>query len=931
VETSEQQRRSAVGQFAQTLADKKFDFDAIDIVDMLWLAQFIEPGTIVRAETPAPPKVEASPATIVTASTIDETALNLYPNDSLPRPTTASSSQLAAKPQAQGVPFSVPAAPALRTRIDLARSLRPLMRKVPSRSRFDLDEDATVTRIAETSVWMPVVQARQERWLELDLVVEASKTTVIWERAIAELNHLVEYQGAFRSVRTWRLDAQSGKVELFPRWRDGAVKLGPPPESASNQRSHTPGELIDPSGRRLIWLVTDCISLLWRQDLIYKTILNWAKKQPIAIVQMFPENLWSRTSLRDGHIVRLSALAPELPTAQLAIEGLPQRFEQRSRTDLVTVPIVTLEAGSMSAWARVAAGLGDTRTPGRTFDREFIRKQAGRSPADRAGRSPQQQRTAESRVALFRSTTSRTVQQLANLMAAAPVSLPVIDLLREAFRADFVEEVQQSHVAEVLLSGLLRRCDTAEEAVCRYEFFGDDSSDPIDRVRDILLGDASLSKTVEVLDVLSAAICRKLNSSVKSFEALLGELPTESGDRQDAILPFAKVGLDVLRRLGGKYAELAQRHASLVLGQVVVNDFPLEDLEYEVAKFINFPALQTCEYESATIIAILEHFDLDDRTEFSGTTPSSNPNLSNMNLSSANLSEVNLSQSNLSASILREADLSRSNLSASIFREADLSRSDLSASILREADLSRSNLSEANLYGADLSNANISNADLSRSDLSGVNLRGADLSRSDLSNANISGADLSGSNFSASILRGADLSGSNFSASILRGADLSQSYCSNADLSGADLSNADLSGADLSNADLSGVDLSNADLSRADLSRVDFSGVDLSRVNFSRADLSNADLSGMDLSRVRFSGADLSNADLSNADLSNADLSNADLSNADLSNADLSNADLSNADLSRVDLGNVDLSGADLNGANFSGTDLSDTHVSDDI
>ncbi len=94
------------------------------------------------------------------------------------------------------------------------------MRKVPSQTRFDLDEDATVSRIAETEVWMPVVRPRQERWLELDLVVEASKTTVIWERAIAELNHLAEYQGAFRAVRTWRLSVNAGKVQLFPRWND---------------------------------------------------------------------------------------------------------------------------------------------------------------------------------------------------------------------------------------------------------------------------------------------------------------------------------------------------------------------------------------------------------------------------------------------------------------------------------------------------------------------------------------------------------------------------------------------------------------------------------------------------------------------------------------------------------------------------------------
>ncbi len=607
METPQQQRRSAVGQFAQAVADSKLDFDAIDIIDMLWLAQFIEPGEALW-ELPLEPVTLETTATIAPAPPIDTTTLNLYTNEPTPaktQPTTSAPEQ----PKPKGTPFSVPAAPALRTRIDLARSLRPLMRKVPSSTRFDLDEDATVTRIAETEVWMPVVQSRPERWLELDLVVEDSKTTVIWERAIAELNHLAEYQGAFRSVRTWRLSAAAGKVQLFPRWRDGAVN----PKGAS--RPHTPGELIDPTGRRLIWLVTDCTSLLWRQDLIYKTISDWAMTQPIAIMQMFPEAFWSRTSLRDGHIVRLSALAPGLPTGQLEVEGLPQRLERRCRTaDLVTVPIVTLDADSLGTWARVATGLGDSRVPGRTFDRAFIRKQAERE-GDRTSRVPSQ-RTAEERVALFRSTASKTAQQLANLMAATAVSLPVIDLLRDAFRKDFSEEVQQSHVAEVLLSGLLRRCDGAEDTVCRYEFWGDDSPEQVNRVRDILLGDASINKTIEVMNVLSEAICRKLNSPVKSFQALLDDLQAAEGELRDAALPFATVGLDVLRRLGGEYAELAQRYDLNRAGGSgsTQDEFSFEDLEYEAAKFIDFPALQDCEYESATITAILDRFDFETAT-----------------------------------------------------------------------------------------------------------------------------------------------------------------------------------------------------------------------------------------------------------------------------------------------------------------------------
>lgn len=79
------------------------------------------------------------------------------------------------------------------------------MRKVPSRLRQELDEAATVSQIAETRLWIPVLRPQPERWLDLDLVVEDSKTTIIWERTIAELEQLLTYQGAFRTLRTWRL------------------------------------------------------------------------------------------------------------------------------------------------------------------------------------------------------------------------------------------------------------------------------------------------------------------------------------------------------------------------------------------------------------------------------------------------------------------------------------------------------------------------------------------------------------------------------------------------------------------------------------------------------------------------------------------------------------------------------------------------------
>jgi formylglycine-generating enzyme required for sulfatase activity len=603
VETPEQQRRSTIRSFVTTLGDAQLDFDAVDLADMLWLAQFLERGAVSVVESPE--QEEALPSKLI--EVIDDQklptnqdGLNIYVDEAPTTKEIKSSEKATQTPK--GIPFSVPAAPSLRTRLDLARSLRPLMRKVPSRNQFDLDEEATVTQIAETEVWMPVVRPRPERWLELDLVVEDSKTTVIWEQAIAELNHLVEYQGAFRTVRTWRLNARGGRVQLFPRWRDRSVHSESNNATLGNKRSHTSGELIDPTGRRLIWLVTDCTSKLWQQDCIYKTLLDWSKIQPIAVLQMFPQRLWSRTALRNGHIVRLSTNTNGLPSAELRVEGLPQRLERRSNKDLVTVPILTLEKLPLLSWAKVISGYGDSRTPGRTFDRALIRRQATQETSNYAPRLIPQ-RTAQERVALFRSTASKAAQQLANLMAAAPVSLPVIDLLRDAFRADFDGEVEQSDVAEVLLSGLLRRCDTENDDVCRYEFWGDDLLENADRVRYILIGDASVSKTVKVLNVLSESICLRLGIPAQSFQALIGKIQeSEDEDLRNAALPFARLGLDVLRRLGGDYAALAQ-------------SYELEDVEEfkKNDKNDDFP-LQPCEYESATITAILDRFDFETAT-----------------------------------------------------------------------------------------------------------------------------------------------------------------------------------------------------------------------------------------------------------------------------------------------------------------------------
>jgi hypothetical protein len=148
----------------------------------------------------------------------------------------------------------------------------------------------------------------------LALVVEESRSIAIWQETISELQRLTELQGAFRYVCTWSLKTdENAEIKLYPRQNVSANKQRP--------RSHK--ELLDPAGRRLVLLISDCTSVIWRQGKIHDLLKLWSHSSPLAIVQLLPERLWMRTAMGIGFPVQLSALAPGVPNTQLMVDGLP--------------------------------------------------------------------------------------------------------------------------------------------------------------------------------------------------------------------------------------------------------------------------------------------------------------------------------------------------------------------------------------------------------------------------------------------------------------------------------------------------------------------------------------------------------------------------------------------------------------------------------
>ncbi|AOW99097.1 hypothetical protein BJP34_06215 [Moorena producens PAL-8-15-08-1] len=534
----------------------------------------------------------------------------------------ASSKPKKTKQSREAIPIKVPAAVALRNSLALGRALRPLMRKVPSATETILDVEATVYQIAESNIWLPVLKPASERWLELALVVEKTTSTAVWKQTITELQHLVKHHGAFRDVRTWELRITETKVDLFPQTSTGRYDSTPYP----------PQVLIDPKKQRLILLVSDCISVAWRRQLIHRFLEFWGCNGLLTILQLLPERLWERTALASETPVQLHSLSPGVVNSQFIVKHWDEDdiglFSEEGTADLgtgnsnqnkfssVSVPVVTLEPYPLLAWSQVIAGHGNVSTVGFNFGvadsgydsaplaPQFWGEQNSQTPpklgdlggltkTKRSGiytsiqqrpnfdvsQDPQPQKTAvdgepsqpqleaPALVSRFRATASPMARRLAGLMAAAPVSLPVVQLIQQTL----LPKSAQIHVAEVFMSGLLQSITPVDQDsnpdypdYIEYEFRRG--------VRELLVDSVPISKTLSVIDKVSEFIANQLGLSVKDFEAYLLKPATASNDElEEKIRPFARLKAKVLGRLGGEYARLAEQ---LLISETPTSDYP---------------------------------------------------------------------------------------------------------------------------------------------------------------------------------------------------------------------------------------------------------------------------------------------------------------------------------------------------------------------
>ena len=598
------------------LEQKVKDLTSEEIADILWLTfqqwQSDSPQEVNELSVSVESSLEGSQVdTLLSDSTlpIPLPSGEVVSPSGLKKPETAGITTQTPQNKSQtqnssdlGAPLAIPDSPSLRRSLDILRAIRPLIRLVPSAEATYLDVPATVKAIAETEIWALKLRTVLEPWLELALVVDATPSMVIWQRTILNLRRVLAQSGVFRDVRLWSLEAldciedipDSSEQKITQRL---CIRSGFGTATAS-QPPCRPQELLDPNGRRLILVVSDCIDPRWDAQPIRNLLQVWANRGAIGLVQVLPEWLWSRTGLSQVTKGQMVGTRPGQPSQSLTF--VRRKRPLRSQPDGVKVPVMTLEPDVTNRWSQMVAGKSSISSPGLVFSSVSVQELSFDTEFDS---QESEEPTPQERLAQFRAYSSPIARQLAGLLAACPeVNLPVVRMVQAAL----LPESQQVHVAEVLLGGLFKsQTDiTAYTPADRVQYVFHDGVKPL------------VQETIspkKAFNALSAWVMRRFGYALEDFRAYLTDAQSEE------IQPFAGLMLDVLNRQSSQNVELIERIKELSdVGKtdevdksnegVNQSDFPeLEVLSFTTAQLVEaesetwYPPLQTEEYMVATI------------------------------------------------------------------------------------------------------------------------------------------------------------------------------------------------------------------------------------------------------------------------------------------------------------------------------------------
>jgi hypothetical protein len=432
---------------------------------------------------------------------------------------------------------------------ELRRALQPFSRRVPSRWRVTLDEEATAEYAAEAGVWSPVYKPARQRWFDLRLVVEESPSMALWGETLADFVKLLRNQGGFHSVATCRWADAKGEAVILPDGR------GVPIDS-----------LVDRSRPQLFVVVTDGISSRWRDGAASNLLFRLGGQASVSLLQVLPPRAWRHSVLGEPELSLFVERAGE-GNANMKVL-LPWWLDPEETRSALGVPVIGFDALTLGHWARTMTAQGGACVPALMFARREAALPVPQPPAP-AG-------SAAEKVARYRAMVSSEAYDLAVFLSVPdPLTVAVMRLVQRTM----LPKTGTAELAEFFVGGLLERIpaqDNADEATYRL----------VPGVRDELMRSLRYSEEGQIDEQLRT-VGRLLESDGGDGRGFDAYFPTPDGSQRLTkwSLPFASVSKGVLRRSSfEEEAELAEKlrakSAKVRPRHLVYLAFALEELVF---------------------------------------------------------------------------------------------------------------------------------------------------------------------------------------------------------------------------------------------------------------------------------------------------------------------------------------------------------------
>ncbi|EKU96985.1 hypothetical protein Lepto7375DRAFT_0917 [Leptolyngbya sp. PCC 7375] len=660
---------NAADALIQSLAEVQ-DFTSIEIAETLWLAMQIEvqshksvtpvePVTPRESKEPTEPDPSKEPKEPTEPDPSKEPKEPTEPDPPKEPKEPAKANIAAPMPQAgvlppKALPIWLADPEMLTDSLAIIRALRPLLQKIDVGFGKHLDEPATVDFVARTQLLLPILEAEQESWFDLVLVVDRGSSMHIWQRLVKDVVRILRRYGAFRDVRAFDLVINSEAKTA----NDKVLLVSKP-----GRPGHLPRELIDQQGRRIVIILSDCAGEYWWNGTLLPALYDWGNVMPVAIWQMLPPATWERTALGEGAGIAIRNSVPGGANQQVKIR-IQDWDDPDDMAYRLPVPVITSEVDDLQQWSWMIAGDHRAVVPGFLLPRlpksktelaklsraeqtqeqayadelenvprsqsydEIARERAGETYDEddqkvfEAAKNEELRQLARERVEDFLDLASLPARRLIMLLAAAPVlTLPVVRLIRDSMLTGTQSPFP---LAEVFLSGLLQRLPGQEKAVealqkatiesveglplsdaddvPKVKFNPEDfvQYDFAPMVRSVLLDFLPEVDTIDVINRVSAAVERRWNKITnQDFRAFLTDPNVEVKEELEGLRSFARVTADILEQLGS-YSEfvegLRQRAQKPLSFNAWLSDFTHQKITYQVAEYINFPPLEAFDF-----------------------------------------------------------------------------------------------------------------------------------------------------------------------------------------------------------------------------------------------------------------------------------------------------------------------------------------------